>query len=403
MTTSTQTTLKYFPPMGVYETLFRFMDSCHKYMGEPGTHPWAQGFPLTTRLPGGPELPGSVSFGSQDLKYPPATGIPQLLTAITRYYNHFYDAGITEDNVAVFAGGRPGIFATVAFLTNDYEVLIEETEYTPYYDLLELLERPYRIIPSNPSNQFRPGMIDYRQVTGPPGGEFRKFFIKSNPCNPTGVTWSGETLDEFVHWLTENDHGALIDEAYEFFNALGADSALRYIENIDDTNLFVSGAATKGLQVPGMRVGWVIASRRNVEIFRNYSSIGMGGVSRPSQLYVTDLLETARVTRAREAVRQYFNEQREFYREGLTRLGVRLCSGQGGFYHWGLLPGELNADQFNERLFSHKAAILPGRLCDMHRAGEDGELNRYFRFSFGPLSPESRENDLEILASCLAD
>ena len=54
--------LRQFPPMGVYETLFKFADATSKYMGEPGTHPWAQGFPLTTRLPGGPQLPGSVEF-----------------------------------------------------------------------------------------------------------------------------------------------------------------------------------------------------------------------------------------------------------------------------------------------------------------------------------------------------
>ncbi len=402
MTTSIQTTLKYFPPMGVYETLFRFMDVCHRYMGEPGTHPWAQGFPVTTQLPNGPSLPGSVSFGSQDLKYPPAAGIPQLLTAIARYYNHFYDAGITEDNIAVFAGGRPGIFATTAFLQADYEILIEETEYTPYYDLLELLERKYRIIPSNVSNNFRPGLGDYRETVAQGNNDYRKFFIKSNPCNPTGVTWDSESLDEFLHWLIDNEHGALIDEAYEFFNESGPDSALRYIENIDDTNLFISGAATKGLQVPGMRVGWMIASRKNIEIFRNYSSIGMGGVSRPSQLYVAGLLETSRVAKARTAVTNYFNEQREFYRTGMEALGLRLFSGKGGFYHWCQLPAGLNADAFNERLFAHKAAILPGRLCDMFRAGVDGDLNQFFRFSFGPLSPDSREDDLRILASCLA-
>lgn len=401
MTTLTSSTLRYFPPMGVYETLFRFMDVCNCYMGEPGTHPWAQGFPVTTQLPGGPVLPGSVSFTSQDLKYPPATGIPPMLSAVQGYYRHFYRSTIAQDNVGIFAGGRPGIFACVAFLPDDYEILIEETEYTPYYDLLELLHRQYRIIPSNESNRFRPGLEDYRQAaaSGDPG--MRKFFIKSNPCNPTGVVWDGDRLQEFVAWLIDSGHGALIDEAYEFFNENGPASALQFISNIDETNLFVSGAATKGLQVPGMRIGWLVSSRSNVEILRNYSSIAMGGVSRPSQLYVAGLLETARVTQARQAVVRYFNEQREFYRAGLEKLGVELFTGNGGFYHWAKMPAGMNADALNEKLFAHKAAILPGRLCDMHRQGVDGEMNRFFRFSFGPLTPDSRENDLAILAQCL--
>jgi DNA-binding transcriptional MocR family regulator len=120
--------LQNFPPMGVYETLFKFHDATGLYMGDTGTSPWAQGFPLTTQLPGGPELPSSVSFNSSDLKYPSATGIDPLKRAICDYYNHFYGSEITEDNVAVFAGGRPAIFATLLFLQQDVQVLIEETE-----------------------------------------------------------------------------------------------------------------------------------------------------------------------------------------------------------------------------------------------------------------------------------
>lgn len=368
-------------------------------MGEAGTHPWAQGFPLTTQLPGGPELPGTISFDSTDLKYPSATGNPGLLEAIRDYYNGFYDAGITTDNVAVFAGGRPGIFATVAFLSRDYEIFIEETEYTPYYDLLKLLKRDYTIIQSNEENEFRPGIDDYQSAVK--GQGTKPFFIKSNPCNPTGIAWSGEQLKTFVDFCCQNDGGAIIDEAYEFFKLPEPESALKYIDDIDQTSVFVIGAATKGLQVPGARIGWVIASKSNIEIFRNYSSIGMGGVSRLSQLYVTELLEPSRVQQARKAVGEFFGQQRDRYKTGLEELGIKLFTGDGGFYHWGRLPGSLTARDLNERLYSRKAAILPGKLCDMLRRGDEGTHGQLFRFSFGPLSAESFEQDMELLGQCL--
>ena len=401
MPASATSTLKYFPPMGIYETLFKFLDACNKYMGTPGTHPWAQGFPLTTQLPNGPELPGSVSFDSQDLKYPPANGIPELLTTIKEYYNHFYDAGITEENVAVFAGGRPGIYAAVSFLPAEYQVLIEETEYTPYYDLLELLERKYHLVPSNPDNGFTPDMGTWQKTFEQSGSDGPRFVIKSNPCNPTGVTWNDDQMKEMIDFLIAGEHGGLIDEAYEFFNQDGPVSAMTHIKNIDDTNLMVAGAATKGLQVPGMRVGWMISSKQNIEILRNYSSIGMGGVARPSQLYVSQLMQIDRVTKARKAVVEFYNDQRNFYRKALTDLGIELVPNTGGFYHWGKLPGDMTAKELNERLFKFDAAILPGRLCDMRRQGEDGPSNRYIRFSFGPLPMDSRERDVEILKECL--
>src|SRR5262245_52483250 len=91
--------LQQFPPMGVYETLFQFSDVTGKYMGDSGTHPWVQGFPLTTQLSGGPSLPQSIQFGSADLKYPPAAGHLALRQSIANYYNHFYRTDITPDHV----------------------------------------------------------------------------------------------------------------------------------------------------------------------------------------------------------------------------------------------------------------------------------------------------------------
>lgn len=392
--------LQKFPPMGVYETLFKFQDATGSYMGDKGTHPWAQGFPLTTQLPGGPELPSRVEFQPTDLKYPAATGVDQLRISIRDYYNHFYGANLSEDNIAVFAGGRPGIFATLLFLQRDVKVMIEETEYTPYYDKLKLLNREYEVIPSNPINNFRPNITDYRKARSACGG--KTLVIRSNPCNPTGVTWEGTQLKELVDFASEAGHGAIFDEAYEFFSENGPVSALRYIKNIDQSNIFVIGAATKGLQVPGMRTGWVIASKEHIEIFRNFSSIAMGGVSRPAQIYVSNLLEKTRVTQAREAVVRFYNEQRKRYEKGLSTLGIELFTGTGGFYHWGRLPKGLTADEFNRRLFKHKAAVLPGTLCDMNRLGDKGIHNNFMRFSFGPLSADSYNQDIEIIKSALS-
>lgn len=386
--------LRTFPPMGVYETLFRFAEVNHLYMGDPGTHPWAQGFPLVTQIPGGPSLPTSIPIEATDRMYPKADGQPALRAAIANYYCDTYGARITSDHVAVFAGGRPAIFAILAFLQEDVQVAIEETEYTPYYDLLQVLRRPYALIPSNQQNRFRPTLQDHPQRD-------RVLLVKSNPCNPTGVTCSGTALRELVAHYSQPGRGALLDEAYEFFHSPEPVSAMAHIDDIDQTNLFVVGAATKGLQSPGMRVGWVIASKRHIELFRNYSSFGMGGVSRASQLYVTQLLEPQRVAHARKAIASFYGEQRARYAEGLQQLGFELFTGDGGFYHWGLLPHGMTGDAFNERLFRHRAGILPGRLCDMARRGDHGPLGRMIRFSFGPLGPDSLKQDLAILRQCI--
>ena len=63
----TNSFLNNVPPMGIYETLYAFQNSFGTYMGEKGTHPWSQGFPLTTKIPNGPELPKLINIESNDL------------------------------------------------------------------------------------------------------------------------------------------------------------------------------------------------------------------------------------------------------------------------------------------------------------------------------------------------
>ena len=390
------TFLRYVPPMGIYETLYAFLAAFGHSMGERGTHPWSQGFPRTVQLPGGPAMPGTVTVTSDHLKYPKAFGLPALREMIAAYYRTHYGARVTADNVMIFAGGRPALLAVLYFLESEIEVRIASTEYTPYYDMLERLGRSWSPVVSDEANRFTPPVADYLEAR--PGG--RHLVLLSNPCNPTGVTRQGDELERLVRAASNGGTGLLVDEAYELFHDAPV-SALRYAEDIDNSNLFVVGAATKGLQAPGIRIGWVVASRRHVEILGNFSSFGMGGVSHPSQCYALELMREERIVLARKAVPAFYRQQRDRYGEAFAGLGLKLFTGKGGFYHWCRLPAGLTAQELNRRLFVNGAAILKGTDCDMSRRGDDSPLRDFFRFSFGPLEPASFESDIDILKAAM--
>jgi aspartate/methionine/tyrosine aminotransferase len=391
------TFLKYVPPMGIYETLYAFLAAFGRAMGEAGTHPWSQGFPRTDQLPGGPPMPTTVTVRPDHLKYPKAWGMPALREAVAGYYRTHYGAAIAADNVMIFAGGRPALAAVLYFLKPEISVRVASTEYTPYYDLLARLGRSWSMTSSDEGNRFAPPLADYLAR----GEGTRSLILMSNPCNPTGVTRRGNELKRLVEAASSEDTGLLVDEAYELFHD-PPESVLGHAGDIDDSNLFVVGAATKGLQAPGIRIGWVVAAKKNIEILGNFSSFGMGGVSHPSQIYALELLREDRVTLARKAVPAFYGEQRRRYGEAFAKLGLELFTGDGGFYHWCRLPGGLTAEALNQRLFEQGAAILKGTDCDMGRRGAKSPLRDFFRFSFGPLEPESFDSDIAILKKALA-
>tara|TARA_B100001142_G_scaffold121906_1_gene123826 strand:+ start:105 stop:1343 length:1239 start_codon:yes stop_codon:yes gene_type:complete len=393
--------LTHVPPMGIYETLYAFYNSYGIFMGEEGTHPWSQGFPLTTPIErfDGPSLPSSLEVSYEDRFYPKAWGHPKLRDSIADYYNSQYRSKITPENVMIFAGGRPGIFTVMAFLENHVKVRIGSIEWPAYLDILKRTNSDYDTIPFTKKNNFHPSNAEYFNRENL-NHDSPIMSVLSNPQNPSGQTRSGAELRELIKIAEEPNNGILLDEAYEMFHSPSV-SGIEFVNDIDSSNIFLSGACTKGLQSPGIRIGWIIASKSNIEIMSNYSSFGMGGVSHLSQNYAIKLLEPNRVKKARAAIEKHYNWQRERYGNAFKNMGLGVYTGKGGFYHWLELPKGLTSKQLNERLFKRGAAILSAFECDMARphikdTKYKSPYERFFRFSFGPLLPEAFETDIDL-------
>ena len=391
------------PPMGIYETLYAFRDSFGAFMGEKETHPWSQGFPLTTPLEdfGGPSLPDSIDVTWEDRFYPKAWGHPELRDAIADYYNSQYSSEISPENVMVFAGGRPGIYTVLAFLKENIQVRIGNIEWPAYLDIMEQTKTNFQIVPFTKENGFHPNNEEYFDRSGL-NAKTRLMPVISNPQNPSGQTRWGNELEHLIQLAERPNNGILLDEAYEMFHTPSV-SGIQFVQDLDRSNIFIAGACTKGLQSPGIRIGWIISSKKNIETLSNYSSFGMGGVSHPSQLYAVKLLEPARVEKARKAVEMHYNWQRERYGEAFKDMGLGVYTGKGGFYHWLELPKGMVSSELNRRLFKRGAAILCASDCDMARPHSkdpnyQSPYSRFFRFSFGPLLPESFESDIQLFS-----
>ena len=396
------------PPMGIYETLYAFRDSFGSFMGTEGTHPWSQGFPLTTPLEkfGGPPLPDSVDVTWEDRFYPKAWGHPDLREAISGYYNDQYGSKVEPENVMVFAGGRPGIFTVLAFLKDHVQVRIGNIEWPAYLDILEQTDTDFQIVPFTKENGFHPSNEEYFDRSGL-NAKTSLMPIISNPQNPSGQTRWGDELRDLIRLAEGPKNGILLDEAYEMFHSPSV-SGIQFIEDLDNSNVFIAGACTKGLQSPGIRIGWIVSSKRNIETLSNFSSFGMGGVSHPSQHYAVKLLEPSRVEKARKAVEGHYNWQRERYGKAFEEMGLGVYTGDGGFYHWLELPEGMTSSELNKRLFKHGAAILCATDCDMARPHSkdpsyESPYSRFFRFSFGPLLPETFDSDIELFRGVFED
>ena len=144
-------------------------------------------------------------------------------------------------------------------------------------DIMTQNDTDYETVPFTKENNFHPKNAEYFDRKNL-DEETAILPIISNPQNPSGQTRSGEELRELIEIAEQPGNGILLDEAYEMFHSPSV-SGIEFVQDLDNSNIFLSGACTKGLQSPGIRIGWIIASKSNIEILANYSSFGMGGVS----------------------------------------------------------------------------------------------------------------------------
>ena len=107
-------------------------------------------------------------------------------------------------------------------------------------------ETEYDIVPFTKENNFHPTNAEYFDRSGLNDGDGLMPVI-SNPQNPSGQTRSGEELRELIEMAEQSGNGILLDEAYEMFHSPSV-SGIEFVQDLDNSNVFIAGACTKGLQ-----------------------------------------------------------------------------------------------------------------------------------------------------------
>jgi N-succinyldiaminopimelate aminotransferase len=386
----------------------------------PGDPEWCnlgQGQPETGPLPGAPPRVPHIAIDPNDLEYAPVPGIWELREAIAGLYNRLYRRGLpsqyTAENVSVSGGGRAALTRAAASLggVNLGHFL---PDYTAYEELLDIF-KAFTAIPILLEGERGYGFTaeDLRREVL---GRGLAALLLSNPCNPTGKLVQGEELGRWVALSRELDCTLLLDEFYSHYiwtarpGTLPAESAARYVENVDRDPVVIFDGLTKNWRYPGWRVTWTLGPRSVIETVASAGSFLDGGGNRPMQRAAIPLLEEAHVAAETRAVERTFRDKRDLMLSRLERMGVRFDRlPEGTFYAWGnleALPPPLNDGMgFFRAALAEKVITVPGEFFDVNpgkrRAGRRSRFRSYTRFSFGPSRP-TLERALDRLERLIA-
>ncbi len=94
----------------------------------------------------------------------------------------------------------------------------------------------------------------------------RTIYFISNPNNPTGLSWSDESLKSIARETEGNESYLVIDDTFSFFNGV-------FPRKLETGNTIILGSVSKFFGDSGIKMGWIIAGNNIIDDMRERMGI----------------------------------------------------------------------------------------------------------------------------------
>lgn len=145
-----------------------------------------------------------------------------------------------------------------------------------------------------------------------------KVLLYSSPCNPSGVVYTEDELEETAKIVKEKNIWVISDEIYGAFVFHGRKH--RSILSIEDmrSNAILVDGASKRFGVPGWRIGYVAGPREVISALTNLRGHINSGASRPEQYAMRIAYTSEKARQATEQMRQRYERNADIFVNGLS-------------------------------------------------------------------------------------
>lgn len=352
-----------------------------------------QGVPVI-RLEGGEPFSPTPDFIKDAMKraldenqtrYAPSSGVPALLTAISRKLaekNHYQAA---EDQIIITSGGMHGLFcAFQATLNPGDEILLFSPYWTPIKDLITFCEAKPVLIGWRELDRDSIETVLRRRITA----RTRAIYVNT-PSNPTGDVLSRAQLEAVARIASEHNLVVVSDEAYEDLVYDAEHVSIASLPDMASRTISVY-TLSKTYAMTGWRIGYLAADPLFMPSLRKLVLNTVNGVSTPTQFAAAAAI--ADRSSHLENMRGEYRRRRDLLVRGVNEAGLRCSSPAGAFYLLVDVRERLGNDSWaamNTLLDRTSIASVPGIVF-----GPEGE--GHLRMSFS-VTMEILDRALEAL------
>lgn len=289
-------------------------------------------------------------------QYAPMGGMIGLKEEIARKIENAHQAIYHPDTeITVTAGGTQAIFTAIAtFVKKEDEVIIFEPAYDCYEPTVELFGGIIKRFEMKAPDYE----IDWNAVKNLVSDK-TKMIILNNPNNPSGRILKEKDIQELINIVKGTSILILSDEVYEniVFDGKQHLSICKYPE-LKERSLLVASFG-KLFHVTGWKVGYCAAPKSLTDEFRKIHQFNVFSVNTPIQLALAEYMKN---DKHYSQLNQFFQEKKDFLRQGLATTPFELLDCEGTYFQalkYDRISDKNDLDFASELTITHKVASVP--------------------------------------------
>jgi len=302
-------------------------------------------------------------------KYQSYQGLPELRSAISKFYKNKFSVDTNSDNeVLPLMGSKEGIMhISMAFLNEGDKVLIPNPGYPTYTSVTKLVGAEPLFYDLSDANNWQP---NYKELEAQDLSDVKIMWV-NYPHMPTGTNATLETFEKLITFGKKHQILIINDNPYSFILNDNPVSILQ-VEGAKDIALELN-SLSKTFNMAGWRVGMVLGNAGYIsEILKVKSNMDSGmfyGIQKGAieALQLPDTWFTVQ--------NKIYEERRVLIWQLADKLGATYNKNATGLFVWAKIPEGKKAEEVTDAiLYDKDIFITPGTIF-----GSQGE--GYIRFS----------------------
>jgi DNA-binding transcriptional MocR family regulator len=274
----------------------------------------------------------------------------------------------TPENIMMTAGSQQALdFLGKLLISPGDTALVTAPTYLGALQAFSAYEPRYDVIRPEDGNRTPHSYAEAAAAAGP-GGRVKFAYAVPDFANPTGETLSLAARERLLQLARDLDAPVLEDSAYRALRFEGAGlPSLQALDvahagSLNASRVIYLGTFSKTI-APGLRVGWVCASRaiiRRLVLIKQASDLNLSVINQ----MVMHELARRRHQALIAAARNHYRVKRDAMLSALAAhmpAGVRWTRPEGGLFVWVTLPEAVNgADLLKRAIAEANVAFVPG-------------------------------------------